>query len=228
MVMDADKSFLAFLQECLATPDACEAASLFPNGTVDDVLDSINSAVEAVAEIDQAMDYLFFMQAMLYSALYAPASWRWMGQWLYDFASRNFTTDILFQVPTNLPITLYNQGQAARDGIMCGDNSMRLESLTQLQLLAKDQDKLSSFAEFSFPGTWNCGKWQLRSRERLDWGDAIKTKHPVLLINSRFDPITPIQHARNVQKLMEGSRLLINGGYGVCQTLHFVYSANNK
>jgi len=52
----------------------------------------------------------------------------------------------------------------------------------------------------------------------------VKTKNPVLLIGSTYDPVTPIASAHNVSAGFEGSVVLERGGFGV--SFHFGHDAS--
>ncbi len=60
-----------------------------------------------------------------------------------------------------------------------------------------------------------CGGWPGSTMEDSFLGPyAVKTANPVLVINNRYDPATPIQGAQQVNRLLAGSRLLTTREYG--------------
>ncbi|KAH9915041.1 peptidase S33 tripeptidyl aminopeptidase-like protein, partial [Epithele typhae] len=42
------------------------------------------------------------------------------------------------------------------------------------------------------------------------------TSHPLLLLSTRYDPVTPLSQARRVNARFGGSRLLVQEGHGHC------------
>ncbi len=65
--------------------------------------------------------------------------------------------------------------------------------------------------------TWNssvCQSWPGRKESRYAGGFKVKTEHPVLVVNTLFDPATPYHGAKTVQRLLRNSRLLTVNGWG--------------
>lgn len=59
-----------------------------------------------------------------------------------------------------------------------------------------------------------CVAWPARSTERYTgpWDKA--TRHPILVVGTRFDPATPYVNARRVANLLGNAILLTHDGYG--------------
>ncbi len=65
--------------------------------------------------------------------------------------------------------------------------------------------------------TWDssiCQSWPGRKESRYAGGFKVKTKHPVLVVNTLFDPSTPYHGAKSVARLLRNSRLLTVNGWG--------------
>ncbi len=71
-----------------------------------------------------------------------------------------------------------------------------------------------------YAGTWltwwtfGCTFWTARDADRLTRSFRTRTAYPALVINNRYDPITPPRNARTVARLIVGSRVVIAAGYG--------------
>jgi pimeloyl-ACP methyl ester carboxylesterase len=59
-----------------------------------------------------------------------------------------------------------------------------------------------------------CASWPARSRDRYTGPWNARTKNPVLVIGTTFDPATPYTNARRVADLLGNAILLTHDGYG--------------
>lgn len=51
---------------------------------------------------------------------------------------------------------------------------------------------------------FRCAQWKLPAKERYDGDFDVGTRNPVLIINNRFDPVTPLASARNQSSAQRG------------------------
>jgi hypothetical protein len=76
----------------------------------------------------------------------------------------------------------------------------------------------SSFADYWAEITMFCGSWHIRPA----WEPAIpdissnNTAHPLLFVSNTRDPVTPLRNAAKMQKMFEGSGLLVQEADGHC------------
>ena len=62
-----------------------------------------------------------------------------------------------------------------------------------------------------------CADWKIRPKWEFTAPlEAPKTSHPLLLVSTRYDPVTPLTHARRVYKKFGGAALLTQESYGHC------------
>jgi pimeloyl-ACP methyl ester carboxylesterase len=59
-----------------------------------------------------------------------------------------------------------------------------------------------------------CASWPTRSADRYTGPWNATTKHPILLIGTRFDPQTPFRNARRAARRLGNAVLLTHDGYG--------------
>ncbi|TCP50152.1 alpha/beta hydrolase family protein [Tamaricihabitans halophyticus] len=59
-----------------------------------------------------------------------------------------------------------------------------------------------------------CVGWPVVAKPLGVGGWPVHTKHPVLIMNSRFDPATPVWSAERMGRLLPNSRLVVNEGWG--------------
>uniref|UniRef100_A0A0D2YIF5 HAT C-terminal dimerisation domain-containing protein n=1 Tax=Fusarium oxysporum (strain Fo5176) TaxID=660025 RepID=A0A0D2YIF5_FUSOF len=72
-----------------------------------------------------------------------------------------------------------------------------------------------SFADSVSGKFWPCAQWPFTAAETYDGGfDQINTKNPILLVNGKLDPVTPLSGAWDVSSRFNGSRLLVHEGAG--------------
>ncbi|MEV0614636.1 alpha/beta hydrolase [Nonomuraea sp. NPDC050404] len=104
--------------------------------------------------------------------------------------------------------------EAAFHAVTCPetDNPANARALAKV---AAERDKVAApFGSLRAYETSACSFWQSKSDERHRGPWTAKTNEPVLILNSRHDPATPVWSAERVQRLLPGSRLLVNEGWG--------------
>lgn len=110
-------------------------------------------------------------------------------------------------------------GDEAQLGIKCSDVLQRADKLTDVAPILEQRHRLSRFGDTADQVLAQCAQWKLPAKERYDgdFNNVKKTKNPVLIVNNRYDPVTPLVSARNVSQTFEGSVLLEQNGYGVSE-----------
>jgi hypothetical protein len=58
-------------------------------------------------------------------------------------------------------------------------------------------------------------QWAVDAVEVYNGDFKSKTRNPVLLASNSWDPVAPLEAAEKLGGLLEGSRVLVNNGYGV-------------
>ncbi|CAI6094285.1 unnamed protein product [Clonostachys chloroleuca] len=99
-------------------------------------------------------------------------------------------------------------------GISCGDSTPRSDDPELVLDGMKAASCISRIAGGAGPlnglGLRNpiCAQWQISAKER-DLGDyKVATRNPMLIVNNRYDPATPLESARNVSAGLAGSRVV--------------------
>jgi pimeloyl-ACP methyl ester carboxylesterase len=59
-----------------------------------------------------------------------------------------------------------------------------------------------------------CASWPIASADRYTGPWNATTKHPILVIGTRFDPNTPLRNARRAARRLGNAVLLTHDGYG--------------
>lgn len=109
------------------------------------------------------------------------------------------------------------QQKQAIIGITCGDRVAKGGSpATYSQLENAYKQKLKYSYDISFAGQFECTVWEQTAAERFEGSFAnIKTKHPILIVNTPYDPVTPAISAEASRKAFLKSKLVMSNGVGV-------------
>lgn len=117
---------------------------------------------------------------------------------------------------TTDPDLPWHLGLNALHGISCSDTARRASTPADMYSLLQAQRAQGSWADVLGPQTWVCPQWPFAAAERFTGPYVhLATKNPVLLINSAFDPITPLSGAWEAAANLEGSRVVVHRGHGV-------------
>jgi pimeloyl-ACP methyl ester carboxylesterase len=106
---------------------------------------------------------------------------------------------------------LIEPGQA----ILCADSPAR-QSPQQWPAVVRGLARISDVG--AIPMGWGmgaaCTTWPERAEDRYTGPWSATTRTPVLLVNNRYDPNSPLDGARRVERLLGNAVLLVHDGYG--------------
>ena len=156
--------------------------------------------------------------AATFRGLFFAQEWSKTAQLLQDvYAAR---LGDAAQQPTSLSTTpaagaaAYDNTQEAQLASVCGETS-NPHQRALYPVIAQRADRRTPYA-----GTWltyftlGCTFWPARDADRLTGSFHRRPAYPPLVMNTRYDPITPPGNAFAVERLVAGSRVLIMEGYG--------------
>lgn len=212
-VAGTDPSTEHFFDQCaLAGPTLCPFASLGDSSA------SLKSKYMEIADESTRED--------MFVALDSPTE---MGKGYFAMAAQLTATYLLLnQSDTTTPKTRRNKitGEPtgmATNAVNCGDWDDipgTIEDWTQwLELY---QNTSSFGGDLSLGGNgidilYQCSAWQLNARGKYRGTFTnIRTRTPILFVNSRYDPATPVESARNASAGFVGSRVLEHNSPGHC------------
>lgn len=114
----------------------------------------------------------------------------------------------------------WSLGTDAYYGVACLDSSFRAETAADMYNVIQAQMQGGGmFADAASQQSWPCAQWKLDPAERFNGTfEGIKTRHPVMLVNGPFDPVTPLTAAFEAATGFVGSRMLVHKGHGVSIT----------
>ncbi len=102
--------------------------------------------------------------------------------------------------------------------IACGDGDERAWDLGEYRKWYRGLEAQSHLMAPMWGIYWmQCAEWPIRAKWRWTGPLAAKnTSHPILVVSAKYDPVTPLPDARNVQKRYAGAGLLVQDSYGHC------------
>ncbi len=100
------------------------------------------------------------------------------------------------------------------DGITCADTDNPRDPFAFPRAAARRDRKAPYFGAQWAYGSIACADWPARDDDRYTGPWTARTAHPVLLVNTRYDPATPLSGARAAARLLPWSRLLVVNSWG--------------
>ena len=122
----------------------------------------------------------------------------------------------------------YSWQNEASLGVACGDGALGAgeRSLSWAEdVVDFVSNQSSTAAEFWVKNSLSCLGWKYKPKEIFtgpfgsspassSYGDGKGTEAPLLILTSRYDPVTPLQHAWTVSKSHNGSAVVIQESLG--------------
>ncbi|CAI6339917.1 unnamed protein product [Periconia digitata] len=159
-----------------------------------------------------SIDYVTLKDYML-EAIYAPESWPATAIALDGLYKGNATALIKASIGTSMS----EEGTPnAMFAIRCSDKRVEEKSRNHLFQISREKYTLSNIAgDTDGFQEMACAHWRMPSKELYE-GDLfhVTTKNPVLFIGNTYDPVTPVESARNMSAAFYGSVTLEHFGYG--------------
>lgn len=216
-LVDADKTMLAFLEECAKNQDKCALSRYTGLTTAIDMLKVINAGLEPFRQNAAAgptsLATYSSIKAVIYEKLYFPKLWPELAEVIVGFlnGSSSATTRL-----TKRSVTSYSLGVDALDGIRCSDALWQATAPEQILDQVEYQATVSDgFSDIGYVFTWTCAAWKMKAKEQYKGNFTAKTSFPILLVNGDFDVATPLVSAFNASAGFEDSVVLTHMGYGV-------------
>jgi pimeloyl-ACP methyl ester carboxylesterase len=214
---DTDRVFREFLRLCQAAgPDRCALAGHGPVAPrVDRLLRRLRHApIPAPSATPPGeLTYSEALTALKYEGVPKPEQWP-LAAALLEAAIQGdgsgIKTIAAGATSDQLRMLLQEQGTA----LVCADSPARHPARAWPRVV----DRLEAVSRIGGPVVgWtnaSCASWPTRSADRYTGPWNATTKHPILLIGTRFDPQTPLGSARRAQRLLGNAVLLTHDGYG--------------
>jgi pimeloyl-ACP methyl ester carboxylesterase len=212
-----DEVLAQFASACEAAgPERCALAGHGPvQARIEGVLDRLREGPMPApnATPPGTLSFAEAMAPLKYAILSHPVLWpeaafaleaaaQGDGSYIKDAAT--FDTSELFH-------RLTEPGQA----ILCADSPAR-QSPAAWPAVVRSLERISVVG--GAPMGWGmgaaCTTWPAHAEDRYTGPWTARTRTPVLLLNNRYDPNSPLANARHVERLLGNARLLVNDGPG--------------
>ena len=218
-LVDADKTLLAFLEECAKNKERCALAQFTNQTTAVDLLSTINAVLEPLGQDAEtnikARTAYVEAKAAMFSGLYFPITWPTLAETIVTMLNGSSDTATPSANASATPVP-YDLGADSIQGIRCSDSLWQADSASDILEQVVYQSSVSnSFSDVSYFFTWVCAAWKLRAKEQYMGDYTAKTRFRPLIVNGAFDVATPLVSACNASAGFEGSVVLQHGGYGV-------------
>jgi pimeloyl-ACP methyl ester carboxylesterase len=153
------------------------------------------------------------LSAVLFATLADPAAWPRLAQDLQSAITGNGS-----RLATLARAVLAGTRSAAGDSqaaITCTDSPARQGPQTWPAVIAR----LSRVSPWAGPfvgwSNWApCASWRAHAADRYTGPWSARTRNPILVIGTTFDPASPYANARRVARLLPNAVLLTHDGYG--------------
>lgn len=221
-LIDADKTFLAFLEECAQAKEKCALVSSAGLNTAIDMLNAINKLLldplaELVYESTAAFDAYVGAKTALFSGLYYPNTWPSLAETIVGLLNGSAAAAAAAAPAETKPKPPpYNLGIDSVNGIR-GSDALWTASKPEdiLEEVKKQASYSTSFSDIGFYFTWASAAWKMKAKEQYKGDFKVKTNYPILFVNGAWDVSTPLANALNATTCFQDSVVLQHNGYGV-------------
>ncbi|KAF9641105.1 alpha/beta-hydrolase [Lasiodiplodia theobromae] len=225
MFTDTDKTFAGVLSACVeAGPERCALAG--SNRTAASLEKDVYSLMEELKQRPIPLSGILIdyhlVRGYILLGLYNPVNYPSIMALLDGLLSKNLT--VITEAMAGSASVTASAGNDAQKGIQCGDKGADVSAwadparngfdktiLPAMEAL-NERSRLAGDTSAGLSAT--CGRWRTQAKERYTGDFNVKTKHPIMLIGSMFDPVTPLVSAKNVSEGFEGSVALQHNGFG--------------
>ena len=105
----------------------------------------------------------------------------------------------------------------ANAAISCGDGEYYEESTAEIESYLNETSTVSPlFAGIYLENRINCNGWLVRPKWRYTGSFSANTSTPLLVVSTRYDPVSPFAHARAVKERFFGAGMVIQESMGHC------------
>ncbi|KAJ4179620.1 hypothetical protein NW755_012345 [Fusarium falciforme] len=241
LVKDTERSLLHLVEECVDSgPKLCKLADWAGSNTTVEILtiaiEEVWTELIKVSKIPEkwglpketgyfqgGVSFLVSIKNHIQQALYDPDKFIDLidflekmldGEWKEVYEIMNPSTE---GEEEEEPTEKWNWGEDdALNGIYCSDQAYRAETVDDLYSAWALHSEQSSFSDAGASGELNCARWPFKAAETIDMNKFkhVNTRVPILFVNSRYDPVTPLVSAYEASTRFNGSRVVVHEGEG--------------
>ncbi|KAI9348152.1 TAP-like protein-domain-containing protein [Obelidium mucronatum] len=222
---DLEQLLDAFGKECdIAGPTSCPLAKANEKSSAKRVRQFLkkletkplavkNGEVPGILDVSRA-------EKVLLDAMYTPYKWPTLAQAFADAISGDPT--LLFNLGlsdlSTCPAALFAEDMGF-NAVICADSKGNDADLNIWKAAAKKADKVSFAGQSMIWSYLVCKYWPTQAAEQFSGPWNKKLKNKLLIIGNTLDPVTPLRHAKAVERIMAGNAVLLQqDGYGHCSS----------
>lgn len=213
---DSDATFSAYLGQCVKVGSACALSQL--NKTAPELEKSIYELIQKVKYFPIPYDGILINYTVFRNVIFLAITTVALYPALATFLHALLTDDL---AELGTVWDLLSPGEESIDtehraSIQCGDKPKRTENLADLHPVYNDLYETSKLAgdradyDVDF-----CSRWKFHAKERYLGDFNVKTRTPLLIVGSTYEPVTPLVSGKNASASFQGSVVLQHDGYGV-------------
>ncbi|KAF5245551.1 hypothetical protein FANTH_7303 [Fusarium anthophilum] len=223
-IREAEEALNHFYDECMAAAnDTCHSANKLREDEDDflKVLNRVFMVCTGVGGSFKSPKSLSLTKKFL-NALYDLDGYLWLDD-LIDTAlegNRSMCPGVIPDL-TDLTTTSWNpQTDLAYLAIMCSDATVHAKTsedfIDYFSLNERDQALDNPFYLSTLLDRSPCSRWDIHAAERINLTSLskVETKNPILLVNGKYDPVTPLDDARKISARFPRSRVVVHEGVG--------------
>lgn len=225
---DTEKSISNLFDDCVKSgKKLCSLADYHGKNTTGeslmntfrDKLEVVTSAANAEANATTTNSLggqLLHFKNLILAGLYSATDYPSVASRIEGFFKGNETA-MFAPGGLNITSTWNPHAMTANIGIACVDSSFRAEDPDDLFSIYQAHLAQASWGDTLMPTRTRCARWKFSPAEeiKLDKMRSVNTNLPVLVVNGKYDPVTPLSGAWEIAAQFKGSRLLVHEGVGV-------------
>lgn len=214
-IRDADAVVDGVFHACAQNKAECGLAQFLRANCTRDIYDGLNAILDPAtaganeAEIGAALAE--FKVLLFTGGLYYPSMWPVIDASLVALLNK---TTSKTEGAAKEESWSYNRALGAGIGIRGADATLQPKSAEVYLLRVQQQASVSSFSDIWYINSWVAAQWKMAANERFFGNFTAQTRHPILYVNGKHDPVTPLAMAETASRGYEGSVVLAHGGYG--------------
>ncbi|KAF4422169.1 general amino acid permease [Fusarium acutatum] len=222
-IRDAETALYHFYDECMAAANnSCHSANKLPKER-DDFLKVLNRVFMVCTGVGGGLNSTksLSLNNRILGALYGLNGYLKLDE-LIDTALEGNRSMCSQETPDSANSTTPWNPQLglAHLAILCSDATFRAEIVEDFisffSLYEGDQALDNPFFLSTLLVRSPCSRWNIHAAERINLTSLsrVDTKNPILLVNGKYDPVTPLGNAQKISARFPGSQVVVHEGVG--------------
>ncbi|PNP83431.1 hypothetical protein FNYG_02994 [Fusarium nygamai] len=219
-IRDAEKALYHFYDECMAAPNnTCHSANKLPKER-DAFLKVLNRVFIVCTGVGGGLGSTksLSLTTWVLGALYNLEGYLKLDELIVTALEGNRSKcPQVTDRSVNMTSPWNPQSNLAHLAIFCADTTFRAENIEDFCFwYGCDQANDDPFFLPALLTHSACSRWNTYAAEGINLTSLsrVETKNPILLVNGKYDPVTPLSHAQKISAQFPGSQVVVHGGVG--------------